>query len=105
MAANKKRLTKAQIVTDIAEKAELDKKSVNRVFDSLFDLMKGQLGNRGAGEFVLPGLLKVRVVEKKATKERLGKNPQTGEPITIAAKPKTKRIRVSALKALKDAVL
>ena len=105
MAAAKKRLTKAQVVSEIAEKAELDKKTVNSVFDTLFDVIKKELSNKGPGEFVLPGLLKVKLGTTKARPARMGKNPQTGEPIKIPAKPASKRIRVSALKALKDAVL
>ncbi len=105
MSVAKKRLTKAQVIADIAEKAELDKKSVNSVFDTLFDVIKRELSGRGPGEFVLPGLLKVKVVKKAATKDRPGKNPATGESIVIKGKPASKRIKVSALKNLKDVVL
>jgi nucleoid DNA-binding protein len=48
--------------------------------------------------------MKVRVVKKPATKSRLGKNPFTGEEITIKAKPARKAIKVTALKGLKDMV-
>ncbi len=55
-----KRLTKAQVVAEIAEMSELDKKSVNRVFESLTEIIKKQLGSRGPGEFVIPGLLEAQ---------------------------------------------
>jgi hypothetical protein len=52
-----KRLTKSQVVSELAELTELDKKSINRVFDGLTEIIKKQLGSRGPGEFVVPGLL------------------------------------------------
>jgi nucleoid DNA-binding protein len=53
---------------------------------------------------VIPGLVKLRVVKKPATKERQGINPFTKEPITIPAKPASKKVRATALKNLKDLV-
>jgi nucleoid DNA-binding protein len=99
-----KRLTKAQVVGEVASVTELDKKSVNRVFEALQEIIRKQLSARGPGEFVVPGLVKLRVVKKPATKERQGINPFTKEPITIPAKPASKKVRATALKALKDLV-
>jgi nucleoid DNA-binding protein len=99
-----KRLTKAQIITELANSTDLDKKTVNRLFEELFALIKKQLGTRGPGEFVVPGLVKLRVVKKAANKERQCINPFTKEPMTIPAKPATKKIRATPLKALKDLV-
>jgi nucleoid DNA-binding protein len=99
-----KRLTKAQVIAELASGADIDKKSVNRVFESLQELIRKQLSTRGPGEFVIPGLVKLRVVKKPATKERQGINPFTKEPITIPAKPASKKVRATALKSLKDLV-
>jgi DNA-binding protein HU-beta len=99
-----KRLTKSQVISELAELTELDKKSINRVFDGLTEIIKKQLGSRGPGEFVIPGILKLRAVKKQATKDRPGINPFTKEPIVIRGKPASKKIRASALKALKDLV-
>ena len=99
-----KRMTKAQVITEIAEFSELDKKSVARVFYGLTELIKKQLGSRGPGEFVIPGLLKLKAVKKPATKDRPGINPFTKQPITIKGKPASKKIRASALKSLKDLI-
>ena len=82
----------------------MDKKSINRVFEAIQELIRKQLTGRGPGEFVIPGLVKLRVVKKPATKERQGINPFTKEPITIPAKPASKKVRATALKALKDLV-
>jgi len=99
-----KRMTKAQVISEIAEFSELDKKSVARVFDGLTELIKKQLGSRGPGEFVIPGLLKLKSVKKPATKDRPGVNPFTKQPTVFKGKPASKKIRASALKALKDLV-
>jgi len=99
-----KRLTKSQVVSELAELTELDKKSINRVFDGLTEIIKKQLGSRGPGEFVIPGLLKLKAVKKPATKDRPGINPFTKQPIIIKAKPASKKIRASALKVLKDLI-
>ncbi len=102
--AGAKRLTKAQVISELAELTELDKKSVARVFDKLQELIKKQLGARGPGEFVIPGLLKLKAVKKPATKEREGINPFTKEKVVFKAKPASKKIRATALKALKDLI-
>jgi nucleoid DNA-binding protein len=98
-----KRLTKAQVITEIAESSELDRKSVGRVFDSLTELIKKEL-RKPNGEFVIPGLLKLRAIKKPATKDRPGINPFTKQPITIKGKPAQKKVKATALKALKDLI-
>jgi nucleoid DNA-binding protein len=94
--------TKSEILTQISEKTDLTKKDVGAVFDALNGIIKKSL--KSANEFSMPGLMKIRVVKKPATKARLGKNPFTGEEITIKAKPARKAVRVTALKGLKDMV-
>jgi nucleoid DNA-binding protein len=101
-AAKAKPPTKSEIISQISDKTALTKKDVNAVFDQLGGIIKKSL--RAANEFSLPGLMKVRVVRKPATKARLGKNPFTGEEITIKAKPARKAVKVTALKGLKDMV-
>jgi nucleoid DNA-binding protein len=94
--------TKSEIIGQIAGKTELPKKDVTAVFDELNAIIKKSL--KSANEFSMPGLMKIRVVKKPATKARLGKNPFTGEEITIKAKPARKAVKVTALKGLKDMV-
>jgi len=98
----KKPPTKAEIINQIADKTGQTKKDVGAVFDELNVIIKKSL--KSAGEFTMPGLMKVRVVKKPATKARLGKNPFTGEEITIKAKPARKAVKVSPLKGLKDMI-
>jgi nucleoid DNA-binding protein len=44
----------------------------------------------------------MRTVNKPATKARKGKNPFTGEEITIKAKPASRKVRIRAMKGLND---
>lgn len=111
MAANKKAgntkkpPTKSEIYTTIADDTGLTKKDVAAVFESLSGQIKKNLGGRGGpGIFTVPGLLKMRVVKKPATKARKGVNPFTGEEMMFKAKPASKTVKVAALKGLKDMV-
>ena len=99
----KKPMTKSQILAGLAESTGLSKKEIEKVFDSLTGMINDGI-RRTDDVFVIPGLLKIRNVRKKATKERQGVNPKTGEPITIAARPATNVVKVSALKNLKEMV-
>ncbi len=107
MATKKKtadKMTKADIMTHIAGESQLTKRQVETVFNSMFELMREQLGKDGPGEFTVPNIVKLRVAEKAATKEREGRNPATGEKITIAAKPAHKVVKATVLKPTKDLV-
>ncbi len=95
-------MNKTQIVNQISETIGLTKKDVNAVFDELADIMEGHLKKRGAGQFTLPGLLKIVTQKKPATKARKGINPFTGEATTFAAKPARTMVKVRPLKKLKD---
>ncbi len=104
MATDKKPLNKSQLATTLSEKTSMSKAQVNSVVGALDEVMRKELGKKGPGVFILPGLLKLTVTKKPATKARPGKNPFTGEAITIAAKPARNVVRARVLKALKDAV-
>jgi nucleoid DNA-binding protein len=99
-----KRMSKAQFVDSIAEKSGLTKKQVASVLDGMNAVIAQQLGKRGPGQVLIPGLLQLSIVDKPATPQHEGINPFTKEPITYKAKPARKVIRARPLKALKDAV-
>src|SRR3972149_2244842 len=96
--------TKSQILGSIADDTGLAKKDVAAIFGSLESLIHGHVRKRGAGIFTLPGLLKIKVVRKPATKARKGINPFTGEETMFKAKPARNVAKVQALKALKGMV-
>lgn len=98
----KERYTKTQIITEIAESTELSKKQVGAVIDELSDVIDRHVKKRACGEFVLPGMLKISTVKKKATKARKGINPFTGEETMFKAKPASIQVKVRPLKKLKD---
>ena len=100
----KRKMTKTGILSEIAARTDLNRKQVAAVFDELEVLIDRHIRKRAAGEFTLPGLLKVRSVKRPATKKRMGRNPATGEEIMISAKPASIRVRVTALKRLKEMV-
>ena len=102
--AVKKPTTKAETFTYVADKTGLTKKDVGAVFESLNTLIKRDLRRSGPGAYTVPGLMKIKVVRKPATKARKGVNPFTGEPMTFKAKPARNVVKVLALKALKDMV-
>src|SRR5688572_11796053 len=94
--------SKSDIVAQICQDAELSRKQVTAVFESLNGIIKKSL--RGNGMFTLPGLLKMKVVKKPATKARQGINPFTKETMTFKAKPASKKVRILPLKSLKGLV-
>ncbi len=97
--------TKTQVIASVAESTGLSKVQVASVFSELGDLITAHMKRRGSGEFTIPDTgVKVRRVKKPARKSRMGRNPATGEPMKIAAKPASTVVRVSALKALKDTI-
>jgi DNA-binding protein HU-beta len=94
--------TKSEVLTQISKDTSLSRKQVASVFDSLSGVIKKSL--RGNGLFTMPGLMKLKVVKKPATKAREGINPFTGEKMTFKAKPASKKVRVLPLKSLKAMV-
>ena len=82
----------------------MEKKQIAGVFAALGELIGKELGKKGPGQFVVPGLLKLKVVRKPATKAKPGRNPFTGEAITIKAKPARNVVRAMPMKALKEMV-
>ncbi len=107
MAAKKKEATakpptKSEIYTFISEETELTRKQVGAVFEALNKIIEKNLKSRGPGVFTIPGLAKIKVVKKPATKARKGINPFTGEETVFKAKPARKVVKVLPLKGLKD---
>ena len=101
-AGAKKPPSKSEIFTSIAEQTGLNRKQVAAVFTALGDQIGKSVGKRGTGQFTIPGLAKITVVRKPATKERTGINPFTKEQVVFKAKPARNVVKVRPLKALKD---
>ena len=103
--AVKKPMTKSEIVTSLAENSGLAKKQVSTVLEELSVLIERHIKKRSPGQFSLPGLMKIEVKSKPATKARKGINPFTGEETIFKAKPARKVVKIRPLKKVKDMVL
>lgn len=97
-------MTKSGMLKTITDVTTLPKKDVVNVLDTLSQVIEGHIKSRGPGIFVLPGLMKIVVVNKPARKARKGVNPFTGEEIMIKARPAYKTVKIKALKKLKAMV-
>ncbi len=99
-----KPMTKSDIVSGIAESTGLTKKDVNSVFEAMAAQIKKSLGKKGPGAYTIPGLMKLVVQRKPATKARPGINPFTKEETIFKAKPARNVVKIRPLKNLKDMV-
>ena len=100
--ALKDKLTKTQIVGNIAESTGLSKKQVSDVMVELEALIERSIKKRSVGEFTLPGLMKITTVKKPARKARKGINPFTGEETVFKAKPASVAVKVRPLKKMME---
>jgi nucleoid DNA-binding protein len=96
--------TKTEIYSKIAESTGLSKKQVSQVFDSMGDMIRKSLGKGGPKLFAIPGICKITVTHKPATKERKGIDPFTKQERIFKAKPARNVVKVRPLKNLKDMV-
>ncbi|SPA53154.1 HU family DNA-binding protein [Cupriavidus taiwanensis] len=94
---------KSSLVAHLVAQTELEAKTVKTVLAHLENTIVGALNKKGAGEFTLPGLLKVTAQQVPAKKKRFGKDPFTGEERWFPAKPASVKVKVRPLKKLKDA--
>jgi len=90
-----KMMSKSAVMAHLAGKTNLSKRQITEVFDETLSLACKEAKNG----FVLPGFGKLVLANRKA---RMGRNPQTGEPIKIPAK-RVCKFRLA--KSVKDAVL
>ena len=94
-------MTKTQLLDALSESTGLNKKDVASVLDQAGVVIERHVKRRAGGTFTLPGLLKIKVVRKPATKARKMISPFTGQEITVAAKPASRAVKVQPLSGLK----
>lgn len=102
--AKDKPRTKSEILATLADHSGVSKKEVAAVFETMQQMMAADLKKGNAGVFNVPGMMKVTVQRKPATKARKGINPFTKEPTVFKAKPARNVVKVRPLKGLKDMV-
>jgi DNA-binding protein HU-beta len=96
------KMTKNQLIDAVSESSAIAKNDVKTVMEHLATVGYKELNE--SGEFVIPGFVKMSVVNRPATEARSGVNPFTKEPMEFAAKPASKTVKASPLKVVKDAV-
>jgi nucleoid DNA-binding protein len=99
-----KAATKGEVFTKLSAKTGLTKKQVATVFDALHELISNELGKKGPGLFQIPGLIKMKVVRKEATKAKQAINPFTKQMQMYKAKPARNVVKAYALKSVKEMV-
>ena len=95
-------LTQTQLATAVADRAGLSKNDAKRALTALDEIVLEELGN--AQKVRIGGLVQMTVRVKPAQKARKGRNPATGEEITIAAKPAAVDLRARPLARAKAAL-
>lgn len=104
-ASKAKAMTKSAVYNELAQSANLSRKQVAEVFDALTKLVKRELGKKGPGVFAIPGLVKLTLKRKPATKAGKRPNPfKPGEMMDVKAKPARNTVRPRALKTLNEMV-
>jgi DNA-binding protein HU-beta len=95
-------LTQSQFVAAVAERADMTKADAKRALDALDEVVLAELGN--AQKVRIGGLVQLTVRLKPAQKARKGRNPATGEEITIKPKPASVDLRARPLTRAKSSL-
>jgi DNA-binding protein HU-beta len=95
-------LTQSQLVGEVSERAGLSKADTKTVLEALEEVVLEQLGD--AEKVRIGGVVQLTVRVKEATKPRKGRNPATGEEITIGAKPASVTVKARPLGKAKAAL-
>ena len=98
----RKPFTKSQFVATICDHTGLARKDVVAVLETIPHIISAHVSKQGPEAFSWPGMFKILVIKKPATKARQGINPFTGESMLFKAKPASRRVKIRALKQLKE---
>lgn len=96
-------LSKSALISHLSEQSDVEPKNVRAVMAALEQTIANSVNKKGAGQFVLPGLLKITSTAVAAKPKRKGIDPFTKEERWFAAKPASVKVKVRPLKKLKDA--
>ena len=101
ISAVSKSMTKNELLSEIAATTGLNKKQVSSVLDELGIQIERHVKKNAVGTFTLPGLLKISTKKVAARKAQKGV-PNPFKPGELMDIPATTRIKVTALKKLKE---
>lgn len=102
ISVGRKPFTKSEFISSISAQTGVARKEVVSVLETIAKIIDAHLQKQGPEIFSWPGMLKIKVVKKPATKARQGVNPFTGETMMFKAKPASRRVKVLPLKQLKE---
>jgi DNA-binding protein HU-beta len=94
-------LTQTQLAAEVADRAGLSGADAKRALAALEEVILDQIGN--AEKVKIGGVVQIEAKMRPASKERLGRNPATGEEITISAKPASVAVKARPLAKAKAA--
>lgn len=99
-----KAMNKTTVFKELASKTGLEAKQVTAVFEALEELIKAELKKKnGPSEFIIPNLVKLKLIKKPATKAGKRPNPfKPGEMMEVKAKAASVKVKPVVLKGLKD---
>lgn len=95
-------INKVSLISMISSETSLSKSQVESVLDSLTAITHREIHQKNT--VIIPGIAKIVVHKKKASKARVGRNPKTGEAIQIPAKPATDVVKIKALGVMASAI-
>lgn len=95
-------MNKTQLVQSLIADSDISKKQAQHLLEALATLASTSL--KSDGTFTIPGIVKLTLKDKPATAERQGINPFSKAPVTIPAKPASKKVKALPVAALKNAV-
>jgi nucleoid DNA-binding protein len=96
--------TKSDVFSTIADHVGINRRDVAGVFHVMGSIIKADLSKGGPGVFKVPGLMRITVQRKPATKARMGINPFTKQEVMFKAKPARNVVKVRPLRGLKEMV-
>jgi DNA-binding protein HU-beta len=94
-------MTQTQLADAVAEKAGLSRADAKKAIAALEDVVIEQIGK--AEKVKIGGVVQIEARYRPPTQEREGRNPATGETITIAAKPASVAVKARPLAKAKNA--
>lgn len=101
----KDRFNKTSLAAHLAQVSGVEPKTVKAVVAALEATMLAALAKKGAGEFTLPGLVRVVAQQVPAKKQRKGIDPFTKQERVFAAKPASVKLKARFFKKVKDAAI
>jgi len=101
VSVGRKPFSKSEFIAEITSRTGIARKEVVAVMETIAHIIDAHLQKSGPESFSWPGMFKIQVIKKPATKARQGVNPFTGETMMFKAKPASRRVKIRALKQLK----